>query len=336
MSDLKAHIALFPGRTARQGQLPALHPEYFQVEERTLPEQLARMAHVAQSFRFYNLKDQPQGSWAEYLLADPVFLAAVISQTDTQADWPRAKALFEAALRAKPGQSDDYWQHFFELGWQQVEQLNHWYTQTEKLIHASPLSHYLKQLIKTTAGPAWQRLYDDYSLLTSTWPSFHNALKSRIQLPALWAFSNMDGESEENPLVSDTWWSNLLLHMKALLELRQQVIEQAGKYLDEALRHSDMSPQTGLILSFLGLMEYPKALLNQATHKHLEYYYRQVLGMRPEPPTAGRTWLTFTLPPDGLPLELPAGTRFDAGTLDGEGSPRYAASGAPATLTAAR
>ncbi|MEL6536670.1 MAG: hypothetical protein AAFQ98_14725 [Bacteroidota bacterium] len=336
MSAVKPTIALFPGSTQTSRQIPALSPDYFQVDEQSLSQSLSRMVEVAQSFRFYNLDDQPEGTWGEFLLADPVFLAAVISQTDLSSEWPRAQALFEAALLAGPGQSDDYWQHFFELGWQQVRQLNHWFRQTEKLIHPGPLGKYLQQLIRTEAAPSWQALYDDYALLAAVWPSFENKLSSRMELAALWGFTALDRMADTNPLLSDAWWNNLLVQHKALLQLSQQVVDRAARFFEQALQHSDMSAQTGLILSFLGLVEYPKALLNDATRKHLDFYYRHVLGLHPEPPTAGCTWLTFTLPAESAPLLLPAGTSFEAGLRDEEGTPRYAASIKAHTLTAAR
>ncbi|WP_428242856.1 baseplate J/gp47 family protein [Gynuella sp.] len=57
----------------------------------------------------------------------------------------------------------------------------------------------------------------------------------------------------------------------------------------------DTSPHLALIRSFLALYQHPQRVINELTGKHLDFYYRQVLGLTPQPARPDQAHAIFTL-----------------------------------------
>jgi len=80
-------------------------------------------------------------------------------------------------------------------------------------------------------------------------------------------------------------------------------------------------PHFALLLTFLELLARARDQLNGLTRRHLEYYYRDVLQLRPEPAVPDRVAVVLRLAARAAPVLLPAGTALQAGR-DGAGKPR--------------
>jgi Baseplate J-like protein len=80
-------------------------------------------------------------------------------------------------------------------------------------------------------------------------------------------------------------------------------------------------PHFALLLTFLELLGHARAQLNDLTRRHLEYYYRDVLQMLPEPAQPDRAAMVFRLASRVAEVRLPAGTALQAGR-DSSGVPR--------------
>jgi hypothetical protein len=72
-------------------------------------------------------------------------------------------------------------------------------------------------------------------------------------------------------------------------------------------------PHFSLLLVFLELLQRATGRLNTFTRRHLDFYYRQVLRLAPEPAVPDRVRVLFELAPDVDQARLPAGTRLNAG-----------------------
>lgn len=80
-------------------------------------------------------------------------------------------------------------------------------------------------------------------------------------------------------------------------------------------------PHFALLLTFLELLARARDQLNGLTRRHLEYYYRDVLQLRPEPAVPDRVAVVLRLAARAAPVLLPAGTALQAGR-DDAGKPR--------------
>ena len=80
-------------------------------------------------------------------------------------------------------------------------------------------------------------------------------------------------------------------------------------------------PHFALLLTFVELLGHARDQLNGFTRRHLDYYYRDVLQIRPEAPVPDRATVIFGLRPGATEVQLPAGTELQAGR-DAGGVPR--------------
>ena len=80
-------------------------------------------------------------------------------------------------------------------------------------------------------------------------------------------------------------------------------------------------PHFALLLAFVELLAHARDHLNGFTRRHLDHYYRDLLQVRPEPPTPDRATVVFGLRPGVAEVLVPAGTELQAGR-DASGVPR--------------
>ncbi|HVZ36205.1 MAG TPA: hypothetical protein VG963_27445, partial [Polyangiaceae bacterium] len=72
-------------------------------------------------------------------------------------------------------------------------------------------------------------------------------------------------------------------------------------------------PHFTLFLVFLRLFERARGELNKLTERHLDFYYREFLRMRPQGPRPDRVHVLFTLAATSATCEVPAATWLSAG-----------------------
>lgn len=91
--------------------------------------------------------------------------------------------------------------------------------------------------------------------------------------------------------------------------------------LTDALEsHATHAPQMGLWLAFLQLFRHAQADLNRFTDRHLEFYLRDVLGLKPRAPQPDSAHVVFELAKGQGPTLLETGTALRAGK-DAAGNP---------------
>ena len=99
----------------------------------------------------------------------------------------------------------------------------------------------------------------------------------------------------------------------------------ARDYFTRSLREkSDHAPHVGLQLAFVQLLLLAKGELNGVAERHLDLFYREVLGLRPRASTPDTGCVTLRLAPAIRSLALPAGTELVADGGGGAPARRYA------------
>jgi len=304
-------------------QLAPLDPEYFKADERTLDQYLAFMAKVGQAFTFFNLKNQPEGNWGQFLLAEPLFLTAVIKNTETASTHNQALD-FMAAIQShdSTGMLPLFYQYYFDIALGVALGINRWYQHSQKLLVGNSFGQHLSQTIERQAGPAWQQVYNQYYSLTQSCADFKNKMLLKTQaLAPIWQFTPFPPATPV-PMATTTlpecqptqaWNRQLASKVQQLFHVQDLIIGAAGQYYQQALQRQDLPPQTGMLLAFLHTLENQQALLNKSTQKHLDFYYRQVLGMQPTPAQAAQTFISLNLNPNTPTFTLPKNTPFVAG-----------------------
>ncbi len=96
-------------------------------------------------------------------------------------------------------------------------------------------------------------------------------------------------------------------------ELKKEHIEA----LSEA---GDVPPHLALTMAFLKMYEVEQANLNTLTEKHLQFYYKDILGFKPHEGENGKATVFFEPVKNAAAVFIPKGTLFDAGK-DNNGKP---------------
>ena len=96
-------------------------------------------------------------------------------------------------------------------------------------------------------------------------------------------------------------------------------LEQAVNYLNGSVPMSEQQaapyarPHFALLLVFLELLGYTRHQLNSLSHRHLEFFYRDVLRIVGKPLVPDQVHVLVKLEPNTPKLRLAAGTTFAAG-----------------------
>jgi hypothetical protein len=98
------------------------------------------------------------------------------------------------------------------------------------------------------------------------------------------------------------------------LKVFQRVVVEAANALQNTLTNwNKHEPHYALFLAFLQLFEYVRAAGNTLTGRHLDFYYRQILGLKEKPAQASHAHLVIELAKQINSLDFSAGELFKAG-----------------------
>jgi hypothetical protein len=103
---------------------------------------------------------------------------------------------------------------------------------------------------------------------------------------------------------------------EGFLGVYARVVEDARAALEASFTWDGHEPHYALFLAFLRLLEYARAEANTLPHKHLEFYYRDVLRLKERPAQPGRAHILVELAKHVDAHLLAAGTLMKAGKDD--------------------
>ena len=90
--------------------------------------------------------------------------------------------------------------------------------------------------------------------------------------------------------------------------------------IEALIEEGDIPPHMALIMAFLKMYEVEQANLNTLTEKHLQLYYKEILGFKPRKGENGNATVFFEPVKNAPETFIPKGTLFDAGK-DANGKP---------------
>lgn len=96
--------------------------------------------------------------------------------------------------------------------------------------------------------------------------------------------------------------------------------ELKKEHIEALTEAGDMPPHLALIMAFLKMYQVEQANLNTLTDKHLQFYYKDILGFRPCQGENGKATVFFEPVKNVSEVFIPKGTQFDAGK-DANGKP---------------
>lgn len=145
-----------------------------------------------------------------------------------------------------------------------------------------------------------------------------------------WAQVLLGLEAGASPDVADASWGQASERYWALERERLVTLYEAPERAD-----GQLPPERTFLLALLGMLETPRALLNQLPAQHRALYYREMLALEARKAKADRVTVHFTLADGGREQVLPSGLLLDAGQDSAGKGLRYALT-QPLTVNTAR
>lgn len=121
-------------------------------------------------------------------------------------------------------------------------------------------------------------------------------------------------------------WAQVLLGYDTDSDMTWAAVRDRLVQLYETPTQADgsLSAEHTFLLAILGMLETPRALLNQFPAQHRSLYYQQMLALTPQPAQADQVTVHFTLVEGEREHVLPAGLLLDAGQDSDGHALRYA------------
>lgn len=297
------------GGTEQRERLPsALDSDYFRVDETTFEQLAAASAQLAAHLRFHEAGEHggalspPGATWAMLFRADELLAMATMLQYDPQ---PVQDALFDdfgATTSTRLASETIRLASVIDRWLQTLRAIDAPGARTLAAAIAAliekQLAGELQWVARHALAPGWRGDIKGYELQ---------------RLDAAWFDARASAPPERGRSERDGLRSRFFAFKDGIARIQRLVREQIA-----ASRNSQRhDPAAGLLVAFLELFGTVQGRINQFTARHTDFYYHDVLDMRPRRAQADRVHLVCE-PVAGTQLEVVVarGTAFAAGFGD--------------------
>lgn len=292
--------------TSQDGRfLPALQEGYFKPDEMTFEALLAMGAELASALHFINLRNKPDGLWADLFSADPASVMARIVSVDL----PALEVEFLRRTRFGAGASAR-----FIVGI--AQRFDAWFRALHRADDEAGrvMSQHIAEVIVTRLATHIQTIGSLLDRVKGR--QGQRAVQEMLDLDALWGLNRLKtGEApsppspaaEPHPLSATVAVHNAFHAFSHAIAYLKELVPS---YLETSLRTQTHNPAMGLFLAFLKLYPHAQRAVNRFTHRHLRFYYDRVLKLTPRRAVAGRIHFLLEMVPGKTEVFIPRGTAF--------------------------
>ena len=303
----------------------ALQPDYFKIDERDMDDMLRFVVELSKHFNYYNLNNQIDGDWEDILLSDINVILHIIPKFDVNSFIKKYEQLKSGISRHK---SDDVNIHAVN----QVFKFLNSFLEFQESVHS-----------KFRASTATNQGITDFKKMVFGHDSFEteaetldqlvyqarNTFGEAIELPVFKKIRGVEAGStivEEESLLGSYTIAQIdhLLNKtnKLFGSLRSKysrLSEAAEWYLYKQKDIPDNhEPHIALLVSFLELYNYLRKDINQLTGKHLDFYYKQILGLKTKEAKPDQVHVVMNINPAFEQHFLPKGEILVAAVPDSD------------------
>jgi hypothetical protein len=339
--------------TDQDGRFPkALDPAYAPVNERGVAHNMVFAQSYTALLKYFDQAGGESGDWTPFFNDDVSVLLATPAIEDVQAYKTSTQSWFDylndMENQAKPSELKERFGFLYGSVASLAQRL-------DSLKHALPpevaLKGALQNLIRTQLAPAFQRLIAYYKagialglvddaappveILRCPAVSFGSVLNAGASASLSDAWSGglpwaayAGGVAQDASVYGDP--ASVFVRINhcsthtlfrsvfdQFLKVFTRVVGEAKAALDDTLTKRDTHvPHYALFLAFLRLFEYARASGNTLTQRHLDFYYRVVLGLREKSAQPGRAHLLVELAKQTSSRDFKPGELFKAGKVD--------------------
>jgi hypothetical protein len=327
----------------------ALDPAYVPANEHGVAHNLVFAQSYAALLKYFDSNDTAAGDWRPLFSGDLSALLAVPAIEDIDAYTSNTQSWFDylndLENQSKTSELKDRFGYLYSSVASLARRLD---DVKQALPGDAPLRGTLQNLIRTQLAPAFKRLIAYYkggaalglvnavapavrilgapaatfdSVLN---PSAGSALSTDWSNDQAWAaYAGAIGQdaSVYGPVASVfTRINHCSTHtlfkaaVDQFLRVYSRVVGEAKQAFDDSLTKNDThEPQYALFLAFLRLLEYARQSGNALTRRHLDFYYRAILGLNEKRAEPGHVHLLAELAKQASSREFKPGELFKAG-----------------------
>ncbi|PHN02223.1 baseplate J/gp47 family protein [Flavilitoribacter nigricans] len=321
----------------------ALLPGFVQIDEQTDRDTIHFIEQFSSILQFYNLQNDPEGTWQNFFQQDLSFLLAAIGHTDLSGFHDEFRSLINQ-FNASPLNSskEQVLIELLKLTLRLIGNLLKWYQaihfQRKKNDDYQEIDEMILELYKANIWKGAGQLRHCYKSMLYTFnqnPNWlaHEDLESNVNRTQaqLWqtlgrSFFDLRNSSflDRNTTFVFERHADFFSYLTELFESvysTASVLQQKSQsFLAQSLLQSNHTPQVSLLFALQAMMEPTRELLNGYVQRHLNFYYRQVLLQKPAPAIPDQVPVHFQMNPAYQESFHPQGTALVAGT-DATGNP---------------
>lgn len=276
------------GTNQNQRLVSTLHPSYVSVDEREMDDLLIYARKFAQIIRFYNSSNQQDGNWLVFIEKDISTLISMILNKDLD----ELKSDFDAAyIKTNGSNVADKKQGIgkqFKIIFLALTEIDNWY---QNSVDGLGLKTALKVKIHSALN---ESLRNTISLcrIFKQGTGLDFCYAEAASFDDIWNTENIEDISLiDDPVVLDSDPDALDDLSKELKKIFEKIFRElrdlqdaSSVFLEETLeKYPEHQPYMALFLTFISLFKHAQNHINTITHRHLNFYYRDVLQLESKP-----------------------------------------------------
>ncbi len=316
---------LTDGTSQSERNIGSLSPNQVKLDQRDLADLLRFVFELSGQFNYYNFSNQIDGDWSSLLKSDPNLLKILISELDIL---ELSKKYDRIKLITKRAATEDerlfYYNDLLEIAASLGSFLLNTLEEATRLHFQDDTLRDFNVILDKCQIEIEKLRYcylfskEEFGDAFKINPEFTMASGSRFTSYTVkdifGDFMEQTDKINQALLFLDDIFSSLKLklgHLKGIAEYHLK---------NTAVLDQQYNPHIGLLISFLHLYSYLQQQLNGFAHKHLDFYYHDILNIKPSPPYPDSVFIIFEAITGFSAIPLPAGTTVFAKTA-GEKKP---------------
>ncbi len=304
-------------------ELAALRPADGAIDSRSRSQLLDFGPGLASLIHFYDLADQPDGTWVEFFSSDPMLVMAGIAATDTHELDGRLDRLHARVRRRGNAAALG---ELIELAVALARRFDRWQVGLQVPVgpeRGQSLAARIRTAIDEALGGEL-RVLRSMALSAERSGGLGEALTLDFDgFGAAWRLAEV--VPDDSLFAGRTRAEKLeraASRVRAAFDAFSQVLAglqpEARRELESSVEGGHQRPQLALWIAYVRLFGRAQRAINSLGHRFPDFYYRDVLRMRRGAAEPDRAYLCFTMPDDEevLATRIPAGMIFQGGETE--------------------
>ncbi|ASZ12276.1 hypothetical protein KTO58_13340 [Chitinophaga pendula] len=314
MDNFFVHIQ--DGISQAERQLETLMPEYVKVDDRSSQELIRYLSHLSTQFTYYNFNNIPEGDWREFFSSDLIILmisAGALDFTAYEEQYLRIRETMQST-----GYSEIAFhatKAFFELLYDIGLLLMNFLSQLQHADRTYHIWSYLQAVMVSVEQDMTRLLHCEETVQqlfpreAKEHPGGFRTLSVQTALQQLFPHAV---KTRQDTAFSFEGYATLEEIYNNYRAIFYQLTKSAQDYLNAPREAPVHHPHTGLLFTFTDLYQYLQQHINQLPLRHLNLYYRNILGITQRNPAPDQVHVCFEPAPNARTIVIPVGEQLIA------------------------